>query len=85
MKATANTSIKVNALSANPTKWSNTLKQFVGNLWTNCSSVFDHFVGFALKGLFFTQNNLNNDSICIVFPLKNTCHVDVKIVRIVAP
>ena len=33
-------------LSANPTKWSNTLKQFVGNL-----SVFDHFVKLMLKGL----------------------------------
>ena len=41
----------VNPLSANPTKWSNTLKQFVGNLPTNCLSVFDHFVGLALKGL----------------------------------
>ena len=38
-------------LSANPTKLSNTLKQFVGNLLTNCLSVFDHFVGLALKGL----------------------------------
>ena len=34
----------INPLSANPTKWSNTLKQFVGNLTTNCLSVFDHFV-----------------------------------------
>ena len=33
------------------TKWSNALKQFVGNLPTNCLSVFDHFVGLALKGL----------------------------------
>ena len=41
----------INPLSANPTKWSNTLKQFVGNLPTNCLSVFDHFVGLALKGL----------------------------------
>ena len=38
-------------MSANPTKWSNTLKQFVGNLPTNCLSVFDHFVKLALKGL----------------------------------
>ena len=38
-----------NPLSANLTKWSNTLKQFVGNLPRNCLSVFDHFVGFALK------------------------------------
>ena len=41
----------LNPLSANPTKWSNTLKQFVGKLPTNCLNVFDHFVGLALKGL----------------------------------
>ena len=40
-----------NPLSANPTKWWNTLKQFVGKLPTNCLSVFDHFVKLALKGL----------------------------------
>ena len=40
----------LNPLSASPTKWSNTLKQFVGNSPTNCFSVFDHFVGLALKG-----------------------------------
>ena len=41
----------LNPLSANPIKWSNTLKQFLGNLPTNCLSVFDHFVKLALKGL----------------------------------
>ena len=41
----------VNPLSANPTKWSNTLKQFVDILPTNCLSVFDHFMNLALKGL----------------------------------
>ena len=41
----------INPLSANPTKWSNTLKQFVGKLPPNCLSVFVHFVGLALKGL----------------------------------
>ena len=46
-----------NPLSANPTKWSNTLKQFVGNLPTNCLSVFDHFVGLAHKVL----SNRNDD------------------------
>ena len=40
-----------NLLSAHPTKWSNTLKQFVGKLRTNCLSLFDHFVSLALKGL----------------------------------
>ena len=38
-------------LSANFTKWSNTLEQFVGKLPTNFLSVFDHVVGMALKGL----------------------------------
>ena len=41
----------INPLSANPTKWSNILKQFVGKLTTDCLRVFDHFVGLALKGL----------------------------------
>ena len=40
-----------NPLSANITKWSNILKQFIGKLPTNCLSVVDHFVGLALKGL----------------------------------
>ena len=40
-----------NSLSANPEKWSNTLKQIVGNLPTICLSVFDHFMNLALKGL----------------------------------
>ena len=38
-----------NPLNPNPTKWSNTLKRFVGNLLTNYLSVFDHFVKLALK------------------------------------
>ena len=41
----------INPLSASITKWSNTLKQIFGKLPTNCLSVFDHFVGLALKGL----------------------------------
>ena len=40
-----------NPLSANFTKWSNTLKQFVGKLRANCFSLFDHFVGLGIKGL----------------------------------
>ena len=40
-----------NPSSANFTKCSNTLKQFIGKFQTNCLSVFDHFVGLALKGL----------------------------------
>ena len=41
----------ITPLGANPTKWSNTLKQFLANFPTNCLSVFDHFVKLALKGL----------------------------------
>ena len=40
----------INPLSVSPTKWSNKLKQFIGNLPTTCLSVFDHFVKLALKG-----------------------------------
>ena len=41
----------LNPLNANFTKWSNNIKQFVGNLPMNCLNVFDHFVGLVLKGL----------------------------------
>ena len=37
-----------NPLCANPTKWSNTLKQFVGFCW-RIIWVFEHFVGLALE------------------------------------
>ena len=46
----------LNPLSTNPEKWSNTLKQIVGNLPTICLSVFDHFMNLALKGLSFCTN-----------------------------
>ena len=46
-----NLHVFLNPLSANPTKWANTLKQFAGKLPTNCLSMFDHFVGLALKRL----------------------------------
>ena len=43
--------VHTNPFSVNFTKWSNTLNQFLGNLPMNCLSVFDYFVGLALKGL----------------------------------
>ena len=43
----AKRSFKFNSLCANPTKCSNTLKQFVVYLPTDCLNVFDHFVGLA--------------------------------------
>ena len=39
-----------NPLNANVTKWSYTLKQFVGKTRRIFLSVFDHFVRLALKG-----------------------------------
>ena len=44
----------LNPLSANPTKWSNTLKQFVGKSRRIVLTVFDHFAGLVLKGLKIT-------------------------------
>ena len=55
----------VNPLSANPTKWSNTLEQFVGKLPTNCLSVFDDFVKLALKGLRRITSTQNDDFHCL--------------------
>ena len=55
--------IMIKPLNANFTKWSDTLKQFVGKLPTNCLSVLDHFVGLALKGLIYlsqTKISLGN-------------------------
>ena len=52
-----------NPLSANPTKWSNTLKQFVARLQTNCLSVFDHFVKLSLKGLMNEKSEICSFSV----------------------
>ena len=46
-----NRSGSLNPLSTKVTKWTNTLKQFAGNLPTNCLSVFSLFMGLVLKGL----------------------------------
>ena len=54
----------INPLSANPTNWSNTLKQFVGNLPTNCLRVFGNFVILALKGLSCVFKLMYIDSLC---------------------
>ena len=53
----------LNPLSANPTKWSNILKQFVDNLPTNCLIVFDHFVG--LRDL-LRHLNFNSVSLLVI-------------------
>ena len=73
-----------NPLSANFTRWSDTLKQFVGKLPTNCLSkwfvcklptsffsVFDHFVGSTLKGL----STCRTITGAMVVKIKNMAHV----------
>ena len=55
----------LNHLYANPTKWPNTHKQFVGKLPTNCLSVFDHFVKLALKGLIYCTKIYNKATIYV--------------------
>ena len=65
-----------NLLSADIRKWSNTLKKSVGKFRTNCLSVFDHFVGLALKGLKIDSKNgvftLFNQIICLKSQFLNT-------------
>ena len=53
-----------NPLNTNPTNWSNTLKQLIGKLLTNCLSVFDHFVGLVLKGLKYTKIEICKINYC---------------------
>ena len=65
------TSILFNPLSASLKKWSNTIKQFVSNLPMNCLSLFDHYVGLALKGLgmcnyFGNNKHLKVTYLCLV-------------------
>ena len=64
--------ITFNHLSANFTKWSNTLKQFVGNFPKNCLSVFDHFVGLALQRL---NNNRGKYFSGLTITMKLTIHL----------
>ena len=58
----------LNPLSANPTKWSKTLKKLVGSFPTNRLSVFDHLVKLALKGL-------NSSTLCPTYWFKQILHV----------
>ena len=50
----------IDPLSASPTKWSNTLKQFFGKLPTNRLSVLDHFLRLAFKGLIVQHSQYAN-------------------------
>ena len=64
---------RINPLSTNPTKWSSTLKQFVGKLPTNYLSVFDHFVKLAFYGIIFVyweaKNSLATKRFVVQFSL----------------
>ena len=50
-------------------------QQFVGNLRTNCLSVFDHFVGLALKGLIIDLllfvNDISNTNETLAYLILN--------------
>ena len=59
----------LNSLSANPEKWSNTLKQIVGNLPTICLSVFHHFMNLALKALKVARTKLCSKNVYILYIL----------------
>ena len=52
MKPQTNNVLQVSPLSPNLAKWLNTFNDFIGNLPTNCLSVFDHFWGWRLMDLF---------------------------------
>ena len=67
----------INPLNANFTKWSNTLKQFVGNLPTNRLSKFDHFVGLVLKVLRLPKIQIVDDFKYLGAYIAN-CHTDFK-------
>ena len=58
--------LSIDPLNANIAKWSNTFKQFVGKLPTNCLSVFDHFVGLALKRLIFGKTLMRTHSLAML-------------------
>ena len=66
----------INPLTANPTKWSNTLKQFVGKSPTNCLSLFDHFVKLALKELMIVMmlSVLVSSMLMIILSTMNLWH-----------
>ena len=61
----------VNPLNANPIKWSDTLRKFVGKLPMNCLSVFDHFVELMVKGL-TGITNIEYKHNCLIF-LRGRC------------
>ena len=74
----------LNPLSANPTKWPNTLKTIRRLLSTNRLSVFDHFVGLALEGLScLSQVSIQQISLGTTFfsPLCNALKNVMKVLR----
>ena len=72
----------LNPFSANFKRWSNTLKQFVGNLPTNCLSVFYPFVTLALRGLtseetcdYLTLTGDNRMRYTVIFIYRQFLHI----------
>ena len=69
-------------LNTNPTKWSNTLKQFVGKLRGYYLGVFDHFVGLALKRLILEakfDNKINAANLASLLLTPNSFTMLIKI------
>ena len=62
---------------ANFTKWSNTHKQFFGNLPTNCLSVFEHFVGLALEELSY---DMLLHSLAVISNLSKYTFFDIEVI-----
>ena len=69
-----NLRVILNPLSANPTNWPNTLKQFAGKMPTNCLSVLGHFVKMALKRFIskLMISQLTKQTICILCKISRT-------------
>ena len=65
MPAKIPTEKSVDPLSASPTKWVIHIQAIRQQKSTNCLSVFDHFVGLALKFLNSGKSNINNVSLRI--------------------
>ena len=65
MPAKIPTEKSVDPLSASPTKWVIHIQAIHQQKSTNCLSVFDHFVGLALKFLNSGKSNINNVSLRI--------------------
>ena len=72
--------MRLNPLRGNPTNWSNTLKQFAGFCQQIVLSVFNHFVGLALKGLTsFIGQPFRKKQLTVISIVTSTIYMDITI------